>query len=251
MAVNASSPINTMVLQTLSYNKREEVTWNLRLFAGSQDKTIHLHSITVTIKGGDSSIEASVFHHLVFIGHTSFVRAIAFNHSATGEPTSMLTTSDDFTFKVWPLNLLETEKVVRCTTYEGHENDIVAIDCRSGWVVTGSKDKSVGFWDLNPAKNARAEKVREVSIMRVMLGVVVRSVLLSEDATMALAGCGDGTVKVLQRTESGPDTVWTLVASKQLHNAPIDSLLLTQNILVTSSQDAERSLAVWTLPTLS
>ena len=159
----------------------------------------------------------------------------------------MLTGSDDFCFKTWPLNLLETDKVTRCTSYEGHENDIIALDCRSGWVITGSKDKSVGFWDLNPAKNARAEKSRDVRIIRVHIGCVVRSVLLSEDATMALAGCGDGSVKVLQRNESE----WKLVASKQLHNAPIDSLLLTQNVLVTSSQDTERSIAVWTLPTLS
>lgn len=247
ITLDASSPINTMVLQTLSYNKREEVAWNLRLYAGSQDKTVHLHSVSVSIEADGTTIKAVLFHHLVFIGHTSYVRAIAFNHSATGEPISMLTGSDDFTFKVWPLNLLETAKVERCTTYEGHENDIIAIDCQSGWVITGSKDKSVGFWDLNPAKNARAEKVREVSIIRVPVGVIVRSVLLSEDATMALAGCGDGTVKVLKRTLSE----WALVASKQLHNAPIDTLLLTQNVVVSSSQDVERSIAVWTLPTLS
>lgn len=251
IALDISLPVSAIQLQTISYNKREEITWNLRVFAGSQDKSVHMFSVSIVISLDGKTVKCNQFHHLMFVGHTSYVRALSFNHSATGDAVSLLSGADDFVLKVWPLNLLETDKVIRCTTYEGHEDDILAMDCKSGWIVTGSKDKSVGFWDLNPAKTVRAEKTREVKIARVLVGSVVRSVLLSEDATMAFAGCGDGSVKTLVRSA---DSTWSLSSSHQLHptSAPVDSLLFTQNVLVTSSsQDPQRSIAVWTLPSSS
>lgn len=247
MTIDTPAPTNAIYLQTLSFNKRDETVWNIRVFVGSQDKAIHLHSVSITIGVDGIGIKAQVFHHLVFVGHVSYVRSIAFLHSETGEPVSMISGSDDFTIKSWPLNLLETDKVVRCTTYEAHEDDIVAVDCKAGWVVSGSKDKSVGFLDLNKAKTVRAEKVREVKIVRIPVGSVVRSVLLSDDASMAIVGCGDGTVKIFQRD----DVSWSITATKKLHNAPIDTLLLTQNVVVTTSQDPDRSVAVWTIPNWS
>ena len=248
LALDVGLPVSSLQLQTISYNKREEVTWNLRVFAGSQDKSVHMYSVSVVLSLDGSSVKCNQFHHLKFVGHTSCVRTLSFNHSASGEAGHLLSGADDFVLKVWPLNLLETDKVVRCTTYEGHEDDILAMDCKAGWVVTGSKDKSVGFWDLNPAKTARAEKSREVKIARVLVGSVVRSVLLSEDATMAFAGCGDGTLKTLVRAA---DSTWTLTSSHSLYpsTAPIESLIFTQNVLITSSsQDPDRSIAVWSIP---
>jgi WD40 repeat protein len=233
----------------LSFNKREEITWNVRVYYGAQDKMVHLSSVSVIISA-DGSVKASEFHKLSFVGHNAQVRALSFNHSSTGEPTSLLTAGDDFSLKVWPLNLLEGDKVIKCTTYEGHEDDVLALDCKSGWVATGSKDKSVGFWDLNPAKTARAEKARQVAINRVEVGSVVRSVLLSDDATVAFVGCGDGSIKILKRTEH-PTTsgwVWSVTESHQLIEAPVESLIFTQNVLVTGSRDEKRSAAVWKIP---
>ena len=244
LTLDVPMPVSALQLQTISYNKREEITWNVRIFAGSQDKSIHMYSVSIVISPTDHTAKCSQFHHLTFIGHNACVRSLSFIYSASGEATHLLTGADDFVLKVWPLNLLETEKVVRCTSYEGHDDDILAVDCKSGWIITGSKDKSVGIWDLNPAKTVRAEKAREVKIVRIHVGSVVRSVVLSEDATMAFAGCGDGSVKTIVRA----DTSWSLTASHTLHSAPIDSLVFTQNVLVTSSQDSERTIAVWRIP---
>lgn len=242
-----SSPVNTLEIQTLSFVQREETTWNVRVFWGSQDKAIHLLSVSVVLSAA-GTYTASPFHHLSFIGHGAYVRALAFQHSETKEATHLLSAGDDFVFKIWPLNLLEGEKITRCTTYEGHQDDIVAIDCRNGWVMTGSKDKTVAFCDITPGKTARAEKNKEVKLEKVYIGTVIRSVLLSEDATMAFAGCGDGTLKVLRRQTGETSNAWILLHSHQLTSGPIYSLIYTQNVLVTGSSDESRAVAVWKLP---
>ena len=246
LTIDVPAPVTCISMHTLSYNKRDEIAWNIRVFAGCQDKAIHLYSISITSPRDTVSFKSSIFHHLVFVGHNSFVRSISFNHSTTGEAVSLVSGSDDFNLKVWPLNLLETEKITRCTTYEGHEDDIVAVDCKSGWVITGSKDKTVGFLDLNPAKNARAEKTRDIKITRVALGKVVRSVLLSDDARSAFVGLGDGSIKILSRDVETDS--WIISHHQQLHNAPVDSLLVSQGVLATCSQDIDKALGVWRIP---
>lgn len=243
LTIDVPAPISCLSLHSQSYNKQKEITWNLRLFAGCQDKSIHMYSVSVIVSLDASTFKASVFHHVKFVGHNSFVRSVTMGQLAK---EVLLSGSDDFNLKVWPLDMLRDDRSTKCTTYEAHEDDILTIDCKAGWVITGSKDKSVGFLNLNPAKNARAEKSRDDLLVKIPVGSVVRSVLLSDDAHSAFVGCGDGSIKTLSRnTETD---VWTITGEQKILNAPIDSLLFEQGVLVTCSQDPCQTIAVWSIP---
>ncbi|EEB05285.1 transcriptional corepressor Tup11 [Schizosaccharomyces japonicus yFS275] len=144
---------------------------NQFIAAGSLDQVIRVWSITGTLL---KKLE----------GHRESVYSIAF--SADGK--YLASGSLDKTMRLWELKLDENAKTCSkasaISTYTGHSNFVlsVAISPNGKWAVSGSKDRSVQFWNLKTDELYLTFQGHKNSVI---------SVCFSPDGKLFATGSGD------------------------------------------------------------
>jgi WD40 repeat protein len=119
------------------------------------------------------------------VAHRSSIRSLRFSNDSN----RLLSASDDRTALIWPL--LAPGKPV--ALQGGHTGSVYAasFDPTDRWVVTGSADGTIGFWDAN------ANTAHLIALLR-WHGEGVNTVEFSPDGRSILSASDDGTIRLGQ-----------------------------------------------------
>jgi glucose repression regulatory protein TUP1 len=122
-------------------------------------------------------------------GHSASVYSVAFSPDSL----TLVSGSFDNTVKVWDIGQNGEPSKLRCTLV-GHENFVLSVCYLSNnWIVTGSKDRSVIFWDVNQPQAPRL-------VLQGHRNSVI-SVAVSKTGKVFATGSGDSRARIWSYTD--------------------------------------------------
>lgn len=167
--LNTKSTPTCICLKETSFVRRNNTdTWNLSIYYGSQDKNVHLVSISLTIDANvlaQSSMKE--INTVKFSGHNDHVRDICLLND------HMASCSDDGTIRVWESSSFVSDTVKSTRDYSIHAHNILCIALTNQFVITGGKDRKIVLLDLTHGKKSKGPLRREIMTPSVVCSLVV------------------------------------------------------------------------------
>lgn len=226
---DTQTPVHHIEITNQSFINQNDASWNIRLFYASQDKIIHILSLTILFKS-DGNISCNLYNSQKLYGHQGYIRCLALNNDE-----SLISAGDDFIVKEWSLNTLELGGKDVINIYEGHLDDVICLDSKYGWIVSGSKDRTIM---IKPSQKI-SKKSQQHKIEKIQISSIVKSVLILNEFTI-LIGCGNGELVNLKRE----DNYWVIESSLKLHSKPIQKIQQQDDLIITCSSDSINSLSI-------